>query len=197
MKKRNNKSQRKLYPKTSNKIELVTLFIALWGALLSSWVFVQGQLDKAPKIHISVSAKAVGRSKDNIPVGDVELSITNIGKETITIAPRLLVRAIDAKTLERYEAEAYFNNDAFTLAERLHAPIPKTLKVGEVAIAKTTQISGHAFFRLIGVQSVMFEVASGERFSFPITSGSKYSISTDPNNNETVGWTSSGLASEL
>ncbi len=199
MKKRrkNNKQKRDELPKTSKKLEIVTICIALWGALLSSWVFIQGQLDKTPKLHVSVSAKAIGRSKDNTPVGDVEISITNIGKETITIAPRLMVLAADLKTGNTYKTDAFFNHDAFTLEKRLHTPIPKTLKVGEVAIAKTKNVSGHAFFRLIGVQTVMFEVASGEKFSFSVTSETKYSISTDPSNNENLGWTSAGLAREL
>ena len=180
-----------------NLLEFITIVIALWGAILSTWIYVQNRVENTPKLFIKMDAQAKGRLENDDLVGDISISVTNIGSKTITVAPSLAVFLTDSRSGEKYKTEAYFNSEDLNKSERFNSPSPVTLKVGESATAETSMISEKIAFDPMDYHSVILQLSTGEKFVAHFSIEQRFSIKRDSNTNEMIGWSTGSIAEQL
>ncbi len=194
-KKRTPKSPNESTKRRFKITEILTLVIAIWGAALSSWIYVEQSKEATPRIYVRMDVQAVGYDKDNKPVGDIQVLFSNVGKSTISIAPRLDILSVDGRSGKAIIAEASFFRKSVNNARIYNAALPVTLKPGEEAIASSVKINLMEMVDPLDYYSVQFDLSDGSRYSLFISEVE--TISKDRTTNREAGWSAGGLASKI
>lgn len=183
-------------PKPLEKIVvLVTLGIALWGASLSTWVYLEQRRSITPRIYVRMDVEAAGYDASNTPVGDVQVLFSNVGEKTFSIAPRVGILAVDSRSGKMVETEACFERTKPQQARPYKSMLPATLKPGEEALAKSVTLSLLELVDPLDYYAVKFELSNGARYIVKFVD-SDY-LKRDRKSNRLAGWSAGGLASRI
>src|SRR5215210_9223519 len=122
-------------------LTVATLLIALWGACLSTWVYVQDQREDAPRVYVHLDIDGKGKAVDGSNVGEIVAVFSNVGREAVSIAPRVKMGIVDHRTGKKLKINAGFVNlgsNRFLGENPIFTEGPATIDPGKKAVAKTS-----------------------------------------------------------
>ncbi len=176
-------------------VTAVTLFVALWGAVLSTWVYMDQRQSSAPKIYVRMDVQAAGYDQSNTPVGDVQVLFLNVGKEGFSISPRVDILAIDSRTGKKVGAIAGFERNRPTDSRPQLLVLPVTLKPGEEALAQSSGLALSELVNSLDYAAVTFELSGGSRWIARFNDPDY--LTWDANRRQLTGWSGGGLAERI
>jgi hypothetical protein len=146
----------------------ITLFLAIWGAVLGSIAGVRDMMkyieESRPKFYVRAQVEGIVPPGEAKPIGHITVQIANTGTATATLDPTLYVLTINSKTGELADTLLTFLNPSSGGKKSDPTGAPPTLKTGEEASAVSDNLVLPIANRPLDYMAVKFKLLGGRKY---------------------------------